>query len=181
MAVGGGARAGLRADPGAAERPVALTLTARQRRRHPLRRPARSPSKPLRQAQPRSQPQARRNTSSERFLALTASPAQRTIHSSSWALLGRLNGRSGLAVHPVAELVGVDSSEQMLAAAGRLLDPDRVDLHSDRIEDPLPPGPFDLVVAALVVHHLEADDKAKLFQRVNSLLRPGGRFVLADV
>ena len=40
---------------------------------------------------------------------------------------------------------------------------------------------MDLVVAALVVHHLEGDAKADLFQRVHSLLRPGGRFVLADV
>ncbi len=69
----------------------------------------------------------------------------------------------------------------MLASAGRLLDPGRVELRIDRIEDPLPAGPFDLVVAALVVHHLQADEKAKLFQRVHSLLRPDGRFVLADV
>ena len=86
-----------------------------------------------------------------------------------------------LAVHPLAELVGLDSSEQMLAAAGRLLDSDRVALSVDRIEAPLPAGRFDLVVAALVVHHLDGDHKAKLFQRVHSLLRPGGRFVLADV
>lgn len=33
-----------------------------------------------------------------------------------------------LALHPRAELVGVDSSDEMLAAAGRLLDRERVDL-----------------------------------------------------
>jgi len=31
------------------------------------------------------------------------------------------------------------------------------------------------------VHHLGGDEKADLFARVRSVLRPGGRFVLADV
>ncbi len=86
-----------------------------------------------------------------------------------------------LAVHPLADLIGIDSSEQMLAAASQLLEPERVDLRMGRIEDALPAGPFDLVIAALVVHHLQGHDKANLFRRVHSLLRPGGRFVLADV
>jgi cyclopropane fatty-acyl-phospholipid synthase-like methyltransferase len=49
------------------------------------------------------------------------------------------------------------------------------------LEDPLPEGPFDLVVSALAVHHLHADSKADLFQRIAKTLEPGGRFVLADV
>jgi len=86
-----------------------------------------------------------------------------------------------LASHPRAELFGVDSSEQMLAAARQLLDPKRVDLRVGQIEDPLPEGPFDLAVAALVVHHLPGERKAELFRRVHTALRPRGRFVLADV
>ena len=31
------------------------------------------------------------------------------------------------------------------------------------------------------MHHLQANDKVGLFRRVHSLLRAGGRFVLADV
>jgi SAM-dependent methyltransferase len=50
-----------------------------------------------------------------------------------------------------------------------------------QLTDPLPPGPFDLVVSALAVHHLEGPDKAALFARVRGVLRPGGRFVLGDV
>ena len=69
----------------------------------------------------------------------------------------------------------------MLAAARRLLDSERVDLRVGRIEDRLPDGPFDLVVAALVVHHLPGERKAELFRRVRSVLRPDGRFVMADV
>ncbi len=47
--------------------------------------------------------------------------------------------------------------------------------------DPLPAGPFDLVVSALAIHHLEGPDKAALFARIAGVLRPGGRFVLGDV
>lgn len=86
-----------------------------------------------------------------------------------------------LAAHPQSHLTGLDSSESMLAAARRLLDADRVDLRLAGIEDPLPEGPFDLVVAALVVHHLEGEAKAELFRRVHAALTPAGRFVLADV
>jgi SAM-dependent methyltransferase len=50
-----------------------------------------------------------------------------------------------------------------------------------RLEDPLPRGPFDLVVSALAVHHLDRAGKADLFSRVSRVLRPGGRLVLGDV
>ena len=49
------------------------------------------------------------------------------------------------------------------------------------LRDPLPAGPFDLVVSALAVHHLDGPEKATLFARVAGALRPGGRFVLGDV
>ena len=49
------------------------------------------------------------------------------------------------------------------------------------LEDPLPEGPFDLVVSALTVHHLHVDSKAHLFRRIGNALELGGRFVLADV
>ena len=82
-------------------------------------------------------------------------------------------------VHPGAELVGVDVNDAMLAAARSRL-PD-ADLRVGRLEDPLPEGPFDLVVTALAVHHLDAAGKADLFARVAARLRPGGRFVIADL
>jgi tRNA (cmo5U34)-methyltransferase len=69
----------------------------------------------------------------------------------------------------------------MLVAARSTLPGDRVDLRVGAIEDPLPEGPFDLVASALCVHHLTGSEKADLFARVFSALRPGGRFVLADV
>jgi tRNA (cmo5U34)-methyltransferase len=84
-----------------------------------------------------------------------------------------------LEVHPSAQLVGIDESEQMLARARQRLS--GADLRVGRLEDPLPAGPFDLVVSALTVHHLDGRAKADLFRRVARRLRHGGRFVMADV
>lgn len=88
--------------------------------------------------------------------------------------------RRVLALHPGAHLVGVDASAAMLDEARRTL-PGPVELHVARLEDPLPPGPFDLVVSALAVHHLDAAAKADLFARIAAETAPGGRFVLGDV
>ena len=86
-----------------------------------------------------------------------------------------------LARHPDAFLVGLDESESMLSAARSALPPDRAELRTRRLEDPLPEGPFDLVASALAIHHLDPAQKAGLFARVRRVLEPGGRFVLADV
>ena len=81
-----------------------------------------------------------------------------------------------LEAHPLAHLVGIDESEAMLAAADIA-----GDLRVSRLEDPLPEGPFDLVVSCLAVHHLDAEGKQDLFRRIAEVLRPGGRLVLTDV
>ncbi len=83
------------------------------------------------------------------------------------------------ALHPTASWTGIDASDAMLGRARETL-PD-ADLRLGRLEDPLPAGPFDLVVSALVVHHLDAPRKRDLFRRVADSLRPEGTFVLGDV
>ena len=83
--------------------------------------------------------------------------------------------------HPFARAVGVDESEGMLAVARGRLEEYDVTLRVADLLDPLPEGPFDLVVSALAVHHLDGPGKATLFSRVAAALRPGGRFVLGDV
>jgi tRNA (cmo5U34)-methyltransferase len=96
--------------------------------------------------------------------------------------LGTGSGETALRVrtsHPDAEWVGIDASEAMLARARERL-PD-ADLRLQQLEDELPRGPFDLVVSALAVHHLDGAGKRDLFSRVAAVLRPGGRFVLGDV
>jgi len=87
--------------------------------------------------------------------------------------------RRVLDLHPEAELIGIDESADMLAAASNHLP--AADLHLSRLQDPLPEGNFDLVVSALAVHHLDGASKADLFARVADRLLPGGRFVLGDV
>jgi tRNA (cmo5U34)-methyltransferase len=89
--------------------------------------------------------------------------------------------RRVLARHPRARLVGIDASPAMLAAARVALPAQRVELRRGRLEDALPAGPFDLVISALAVHHLEGPAKADLFGRVAKVLATGGRFVLADL
>lgn len=82
---------------------------------------------------------------------------------------------------PLARLYGIDSSKEMLRAASSTLRGRPVTLECRRLEDPLPPGPFDVVVSVLTVHHLSGDGKAALFERVAGVLRPAGSFVLGDV
>ncbi len=86
-----------------------------------------------------------------------------------------------LARHPGAAAVGVDRSDAMLGAARQRLAGASPELRVAELSDPLPPGPFDLVVSALAIHHLEGPEKADLFARIAGVLRPGGRFVLGDV
>ncbi|MFL6021326.1 MAG: class I SAM-dependent methyltransferase [Gaiellaceae bacterium] len=87
--------------------------------------------------------------------------------------------RRVLGRHPDANLVAVDSSPEMLERAREELP--EADIRLARLEDPLPSGAFDVVVSALAVHHLDGVGKQDLFRRVVDVLRPGGRFVLADV
>jgi tRNA (cmo5U34)-methyltransferase len=86
-----------------------------------------------------------------------------------------------LTLHRLATLVGIDGSEAMLLAARAKLPAERVDLRLARLEEPLPAGPFDLVVSVLAVHHLRAMEKAALFRAIASATNQGGRFVLGDV
>jgi tRNA (cmo5U34)-methyltransferase len=93
--------------------------------------------------------------------------------------LGTGTGETALRVlarHPGVRWSGIDASEQMLNRARERL-PD-ADLRLARLEDPLPAGPFDLVISALAVHHLDAEGKRELFTRVG---RVTDAFVLGDV
>jgi tRNA (cmo5U34)-methyltransferase len=69
-----------------------------------------------------------------------------------------------LARNPGARWTGIDASEAMLERARERLP--NADLRVQRLEDPLPAGPFDLVVSVLAVHHLDAPAKRDLFRRI---------------
>ena len=90
--------------------------------------------------------------------------------------------RRVLELHPEARLTGIDVSAEMLAIARETLPSGRIaDLLVRGIQEDLPEEPFDLVISALTVHHLDGPAKADLFRRVADVLRSGGRFVMGDV
>jgi tRNA (cmo5U34)-methyltransferase len=93
--------------------------------------------------------------------------------------LGTGTGETALrvrALHPGAHWTGIDASAAMLARARERL-PD-ADLRQSRLEDPLPGGPFDLVVSVLAIHHLPGDAKRDLFTRIAQV---SDNFVFGDV
>jgi tRNA (cmo5U34)-methyltransferase len=79
-----------------------------------------------------------------------------------------------LARYPDAAVTGLDSSPEMVFRAREL----GIEVRLARMEDPLPDGPWDLVVSVLAVHHLTDDGKRDLFRRVRETSRA---LVLGDV
>jgi tRNA (cmo5U34)-methyltransferase len=63
---------------------------------------------------------------------------------------------------PDAEVTGLDASPEMVFRAREM----GIEVRLARMEDPLPDGPWDLVVAVLAVHHLDPGQKQDLFRRV---------------
>ncbi|HVD87069.1 MAG TPA: class I SAM-dependent methyltransferase, partial [Solirubrobacterales bacterium] len=81
--------------------------------------------------------------------------------------------------HPDAWVIGLDSSPDMVFRAREMYD----DVQLARIEDPLPDGPWDLVIGVLSIHHLTTDLKQNLFRRVREHAKSLviGDIVQADV
>ncbi|MBA4861352.1 class I SAM-dependent methyltransferase [Streptomyces sp. PSKA54] len=78
-----------------------------------------------------------------------------------------------------AEVVGVEGSETLLRAARERLG-DGVELHHHDLEEPLTfleDASFDLVVMALVYHHVEA--REQLLAELRRVLRPGGTLLVS--
>ncbi len=68
---------------------------------------------------------------------------------------------------PDAAVTGLDSTPEMVFRAREL----GIEVRLARMEDPLPDGPWDLVVSVLTIHHLRADGKKDLFRRVREQSR----------
>jgi tRNA (cmo5U34)-methyltransferase len=64
--------------------------------------------------------------------------------------------------YPDAWVIGLDSSPDMVFRARQTYD----DVQLARMEDPLPDGPWDLVISVLSVNDLSDDQKQSLFRRV---------------
>jgi tRNA (cmo5U34)-methyltransferase len=76
--------------------------------------------------------------------------------------------------YPDSWVIGLDSSPDMVFRARAAYD----DVQLARIEDPLPDGPWDLVIGVLSIHHLRAEAKQNLFRQIREQARA---FVIGDV
>ena len=79
-----------------------------------------------------------------------------------------------LEAHPEAWVIGLDSSPDMVYRLREEYD----GVMLARMEDPLPDGPWDLVIAVLSVHHLTDENKKTLFRRVREQAKA---LVIGDV
>jgi len=82
--------------------------------------------------------------------------------------------RRVLEAFPEAEITGLDASPEMVFRARDL----GIEVRLARMEDPLPDGPWDLVIAVLSVHHLDSEGKRDLLRRVREESRA---LVIGDV
>src|SRR5215218_7916004 len=76
--------------------------------------------------------------------------------------------------YPDSWVIGLDSSPDMVFRARENYD----DVQLARIEDPLPDGPWDLVIGVLSLHHLTSEQKKNLFRQVKEQARA---FVIGDI
>lgn len=107
----------------------------------------------------------------EQAIAAIPSPPGRVLE------LGMGTGettRRLLEAYPDSWVIGLDSSPDMVFRARENYD----DVQLARIEDPLPDGPWDLVIGVLSIHHLTSDLKKNLFRQVKEQARA---FVIGDV
>jgi tRNA (cmo5U34)-methyltransferase len=86
---------------------------------------------------------------------------------------GETTGRL-LERYPDVELTGLDSQPEMVFKARE----HGISARLARMQDPLPDGPWDLVIAVLSVHHLNEEGKRDLFRRVREQSRA---LVMGDV
>ena len=76
--------------------------------------------------------------------------------------------------HPDAWVIGLDASPDMVFRARQTYD----DVQLARMEDPLPDGPWDLVISVLSVSDLDDEQQQNLFRRVKDHSRS---LVIGDV
>ena len=81
---------------------------------------------------------------------------------------------------PEAQIELLDASEPMLGQARRRLGDAVGAVHVSDMSAELPAGPFDAVVSALAIHHLEHLDKRALMARIHGALRQGGVLINAE-
>jgi len=86
--------------------------------------------------------------------------------------------------HPTSRVVGIDPDEKILRIArkkiknGYGLDIELAKAGAEKL--PFESGSFDVVTSSLVFHHLPTDIKKQALREIYRVLKPSGRFLLAD-
>lgn len=77
-------------------------------------------------------------------------------------------------------VTGIDISPGMLQKCReKIKDPKLTLIQGDFLKDPIPGGPFDGIVASLVMEHMPS--LPQFFSKVDSLLKSGGSFYLSEI
>jgi tRNA (cmo5U34)-methyltransferase len=84
-------------------------------------------------------------------------------------------------VNPSLHFTLADLSAEMLDVARERFDGESnfEYIELDFSNDPLP-GKYDLIISGLAIHHLENEDKARLYKHIYQSLNEGGLFINAD-
>jgi ubiquinone/menaquinone biosynthesis C-methylase UbiE len=85
--------------------------------------------------------------------------------------------------HPQTTVVGLDADPEVLALARKKLASAHLEVMLDEGRAtalPYPDTSFDCVVSSLLFHHLNEEQTRRTAQEVIRVLRPGGRFLVAD-
>ena len=81
---------------------------------------------------------------------------------------------------PGAQLHLLDASPEMLKQAAIRLAGSHPQMVVQSLSEDLPSGPFDAIVSALAIHHLDDAGKRGLYARILTALSPGGIFINAE-
>ncbi len=110
-------------------------------------------------------------------MSLAAEPRKRILDLGAGT--GMLTGFV-LDAYPGCEVTLFDGAEQMLDRAREALVGRPVSFIQGDMYEELPEGPWDAIVSALAIHHLEDHGKRHVFAEVLRILRPGGIFVNSE-
>jgi tRNA (cmo5U34)-methyltransferase len=97
-----------------------------------------------------------------------------------------LGAGTGILSSAIIERIGtgqltlLDASADMLERATARLAQWQPKMVVQPLTSPLPSGPFDAVVSALAIHHLNDEEKRNLYSRILDVLSPGGMFINAE-
>lgn len=81
---------------------------------------------------------------------------------------------------PTARLHLLDASSDMLQQASKRLSGREFQVTVQPLDADIPAGPYDAIVSALAIHHLDDDAKRRLYTRILAALTTGGLFINAE-